>query len=55
MSEAENFEQVSKRGSKEVAKFEQPNRGLVGTIQHWLHVNPALVPLIVLVMSMACR
>lgn len=51
MSEAENFEQVSKRGSQEVAKFEQPNRGAIGTLQHWLHVNPALVPLIVLVMS----
>ncbi len=51
MSEAENFEQVSKRGSQEVAKFEQPNRGAIGTLQHWLHVNPALVPLIVLVLS----
>ncbi len=34
-----------------VAKFEDPQRGLLGTIQHWLHVNPALVPLIVLVAS----
>ncbi|EPX81156.1 ABC transporter permease [Litoreibacter arenae] len=34
-----------------VAKFVQPNRGFLGTIQHWLHVNPALVPLIVLVAS----
>lgn len=51
MSEAENFEQVSKRGSQEVAKFEQPNRGFIGTVQHWLHINPALVPLIVLVLS----
>ncbi|RUS65095.1 ABC transporter permease [Pseudorhodobacter sp. E13] len=51
MSEAENFESVSKRGSQEVAKFEQPNRGAIGTLQHWLHVNPALVPLIVLVLS----
>ena len=36
-----------------VAKFKDPHRGLVGTIQHWLHVNPALVPLIVLVASVA--
>ena len=34
-----------------VAKFEQPNRGFLGTVQHLLHVNPALVPLIVLVAS----
>lgn len=34
-----------------VAKFENPRRGFVGTLQHWLHVNPALVPLIVLVAS----
>ena len=34
-----------------IAKFDDPHRGLVGTIQHWLHVNPALVPLIVLVAS----
>lgn len=51
MSEAENFESVSKRGSQEVAKFEQPNRGAIGTLQHWLHINPALVPLIVLMLS----
>lgn len=34
-----------------IAKFDNPRRGLIGTIQHWLHVNPALVPLIVLVAS----
>lgn len=51
MSEAENYESVSKRGSQEVAKFEQPNRGAIGTLQHWLHINPALVPLIVLMLS----
>ncbi len=36
-----------------VAKFEDPHRGFLGTVQHWLHVNPALVPLIVLVASIA--
>jgi fructose transport system permease protein len=35
----------------EIAKFETPQRGFMGTVQHWLHVNPALVPLIVLVAS----
>ena len=34
-----------------IAKFDTLHRGVVGTIQHWLHVNPALVPLIVLVAS----
>ncbi|KIN66170.1 Ribose transport system permease protein RbsC [Sulfitobacter noctilucicola] len=34
-----------------VAKFEDPHRGLIGTVQHVLHTNPALVPLIVLVAS----
>lgn len=53
MSGTENFEQVSKRGANEVAKFAQPNRGALGTLQHWLHINPALVPLIVLVLSIA--
>jgi fructose transport system permease protein len=36
-----------------VAEFEHRNRGLVGTLQHVLHTNPALVPLIVLVASIA--
>lgn len=34
-----------------VAKFEDPHRGLMGTVQHVLHTNPALVPLIVLLAS----
>jgi fructose transport system permease protein len=34
-----------------VAEFEDMRRGLVGRFQHLLHVNPALVPLIVLVAS----
>lgn len=34
-----------------VARFEDPHRGVLGTVQHVLHTNPALVPLIVLVAS----
>ena len=34
-----------------VAEFEDTRKGLIGRIQHALHVNPALVPLIVLVTS----
>lgn len=36
-----------------VARFETPRRGLLGNLQHMLHTNPALVPLIVLVASVA--
>jgi fructose transport system permease protein len=45
---AQDFEAAASR-SNEVAEFENPKRGFVGTIQHALHVNPSLVPLIVLV------
>lgn len=34
-----------------VAEFENNRKGLVGRLQHALHMNPALVPLIVLVVS----
>lgn len=34
-----------------VAEFEDTRKGVIGRIQHLLHVNPALVPLIVLVSS----
>ncbi len=36
-----------------IAKFDDPHRGVIGTIQHMLHVNPALVPLLVLIASIA--
>ncbi|WP_170571909.1 ABC transporter permease [Ruegeria atlantica] len=45
---AEDFEAAANRGEK-VAEFEDHRRGAVGQIQHALHVNPSLVPLIVLV------
>lgn len=44
-------EAASKTRSESVAEFEDPHRGLIGTVQHMLHVNPSLVPLIVLVAS----
>ncbi|WP_299962495.1 ABC transporter permease [uncultured Roseobacter sp.] len=37
--------------SETVAAFEHSNRGFVGTAQHLLHLNPSLVPLIVLIAS----
>lgn len=45
---AQDFETAASR-SETVAEFENPKRGFVGTVQHALHVNPSLVPLIVLV------
>ena len=47
---ADNFETVANR-AETVAEFEQRDRGMLGKFQHALHVNPSLVPLIVLVAS----
>ncbi len=44
---------VKARRSEEVASFGQASRGPLARIQHALHVNPALVPLFVLVVSVA--
>ncbi|WP_298970790.1 ABC transporter permease [uncultured Roseobacter sp.] len=55
MSEAsgktQEFESELKKSPEAVAAFEDTHRGFVGTIQHLLHVNPSLVPLIVLIAS----
>ena len=45
---ADAYEAAASR-SEEVAEFEDHRRGLLGTFQHLLHVNPSLVPLIVLI------
>ncbi|MFK7879555.1 ABC transporter permease [Roseobacter sp.] len=47
----QDFESDLNRSPEAVAEFEDSHRGIVGTIQHLLHVNPSLVPLIVLVAS----
>jgi len=39
--------------TEEVASFESANRGALGTVQNWLHKTPSLVPLVVLVFSIA--
>ncbi len=44
-----NFEAAAEGSPEQIADFEVHNTGLVGRIQHLLHVNPSLVPLIVLV------
>ncbi|MDJ0857850.1 MAG: ABC transporter permease [Dinoroseobacter sp.] len=43
----EDFEAAASR-SEAVAEFDDHNTGFVGKLQHLLHVNPSLVPLIVL-------
>ena len=48
-----DFEAAAQGTRDEVAVFEDQNAGLVGRFQHILHVHPALVPLIVLVASIA--
>lgn len=50
MSSAD-YEDSAGDAPETVAQFDDPNRGFVGRIQHVLHVNPAFVPLIVLVVS----
>ena len=52
-AKGQEFEATLSEASQTVAKFEDHRRGLVGTIQHALHVNPSLVPLIVLVFAVA--
>lgn len=47
----EKFEGGLKGTPESVAEFEDIKKGFIGRFQHALHVNPALVPLIVLVSS----
>lgn len=57
MSETEpkgqDFESGLNKASTDVAQFETEHRGPVQRLQHALHVTPALVPLIVLLLSVA--
>lgn len=45
------FEPSFQKNPEAIAEFQDARRGVVGTIQHLLHLNPSLVPLIVLVAS----
>ena len=49
----DNYEAAAKGAADAVAEFDHPDTGLIGRIQHALHVNPALVPLLVLILSIA--
>ena len=46
-----DFEKGLASSDDGVAEFEDTRKGFIGRVQHALHVNPALVPLIVLVTS----
>ncbi len=50
---AAEFEAAARGASDAVAEFDDPKRRFIRNIQHALHVNPALVPLIVLMLSIA--
>jgi fructose transport system permease protein len=50
---SQNFEDATDAADTEVAHFEDERRGLIGHVQHALHVTPALVPLIVLLFGIS--
>ena len=45
----QEFEQSLHASDKSVAKFEQRSKSLIGRAQHYLHSNPTIVPLIILI------
>ncbi|MEM9576571.1 MAG: ABC transporter permease [Pseudomonadota bacterium] len=53
MSNSDNYEAAASKAASEVASFEDDNKGFVGRFHHALHTTPALVPLIVLLASIA--
>ena len=50
---SQEYETAAKDGGSEVAHFDDGRKGLIGHLQHALHVTPALVPLIVLLVGIA--
>ncbi|GFE49798.1 ABC transporter permease [Roseobacter cerasinus] len=50
---SQGYETDVSKPPEAVAEFDDPHRGVIGTVQHMLHVNPSLVPLIVLIASIA--
>lgn len=48
-----DYDAVVADADTSVAQFDEDDKGLIGKVQHALHVTPALVPLIVLVASIA--
>ena len=46
------FEQVISAADTQVARFDRPRRTPMGHLQHFLHSNPTMVPVIVLALSL---
>jgi len=53
MSPSDDYESAATTADANVAQFEDTRTGFVGRLQHTLHQTPSLVPLIVLVFSIA--
>lgn len=51
MSQAQEFEKVLSGSESSVASFEESGMSLLKRVQHFLHSNPAAVPLIVLLLA----
>lgn len=51
MSSTDDFEAKLAESDTNVAEFDHARRGVLATIQHALHVNPTLVPVIILILS----
>ncbi|MEP2641464.1 ABC transporter permease [Roseobacter sp.] len=49
--QSQDYEAELSKRQETVAEFENTHRGIIGTVQHLLHINPSLVPLIVLIAS----
>jgi len=47
----DDFESVLKGSDTQVASFEREHHGFVNRLQHFLHGNPTMVPVIVLIIS----
>ena len=47
----DDFEEQLHKSDKQVADFDQQNRTGLQKFQHYLHANPAMVPVIILIMS----
>lgn len=53
MSTGDNYEAAASKSATDVARFDETSGGFVTKMHHALHVTPALVPLIVLLASIA--
>ena len=53
MPSADNYEAATEAADTSVADFDTTHRSFLGSIQHFLHGNPAMVPVIILIVSVA--